>query len=59
MMKECLNCIFVKQYHGQTIYIHNFSTFDAIFLLRVLSSFKDCTITPHPCGPQGREMIKS
>lgn len=46
MMKECLSCIFVKQYHGQTIYIHNFSTFDAIFLLRVLSSFTDYVVTP-------------
>ena len=37
MLKFSLNALFNIKYDGYTVYLHNFSNFDAIFLIRILS----------------------
>jgi hypothetical protein len=41
MLKESILYLMKRKYHGYKIYLHNFSNFDAIFLLNILSSLSD------------------
>ena len=43
MLKSSLNYLMKPKYHNYKVYIHNFSFFDAIFLLRI---FSESTILP-------------
>lgn len=46
MLKSCLRSIFVKGNHGATVYCHNLTGFESVFLLKVISSFKDFKVLP-------------
>jgi hypothetical protein len=38
MMNEAIDKLFIPENHGKSVYIHNFSNFDSIFLLKYLAS---------------------
>jgi hypothetical protein len=46
MLLAALTYLFKTKYHGKTIYFHNFSFFDGIFVLNKLVSGKDINIKP-------------
>lgn len=46
MMISAINSLMIPKYHNYKIYIHNFSFFDGIFLLKILSDLTDLTIKP-------------
>lgn len=46
MIKSCLISLMKKKYDGYKIYVHNLSNFDGIFLLKILSSFDNCSLKP-------------
>ena len=37
LLKNSLLSLMLRKYHGHVIYLHNFSHFDVIFLIRVIS----------------------
>ena len=41
MMESAITSIMIRKYHYYKVYIHNFSNFDGIFLLNVLSHLSD------------------
>lgn len=41
MLKTSLNYLMQRKYHQYKVYLHNFSYFDGVFLLRILSSLGD------------------
>jgi DNA polymerase type B, organellar and viral len=41
MLKESINFIMKRKYNNYKIYFHNFSNFDGVFLIRVLSELSD------------------
>jgi hypothetical protein len=44
MLKEGISSIMKRKYHGYSVYAHNFSNFDGIFMIRVLASLG--TVSP-------------
>jgi len=44
MLKSAIQSIFLRKYRGINIYIHNFSNFDVIFLLNILSELSNNNI---------------
>lgn len=40
MLMSCIKKVIVPKYSGYKVYIHNFSKFDGIFLVRILALFK-------------------
>lgn len=38
MIEECLKSLMIRKYDGYKVYIHNFSRFDAIFILKIIVS---------------------
>ena len=46
MMKASLKYLMLPKYHNYKVYIHNFSFFDAIFLLRIFSELTVIPIKP-------------
>lgn len=41
LLKISLIYLMLRKYHGHVVYLHNFSRFDGIFLLRVISDLSD------------------
>nr|YP_010697769.1 hypothetical protein P1R16_mgp27 [Porodaedalea niemelaei]WCF76665.1 hypothetical protein [Porodaedalea niemelaei] len=37
MMKDAVNSLLISKFDGYKVYLHNFSNFDAVFLIRILS----------------------
>lgn len=46
MLKSAIRTIMKPKYHNWKVFIHNFSYFDGIFLLRILSELTDLMIKP-------------
>jgi hypothetical protein len=46
MLKNAIKYLMKPKFHNYKVYIHNFSFFDGIFLLRILSEMTDITIKP-------------
>jgi len=46
MLEKSIRSILIRKYRGYKIYLHNFSYFDGVFLLKVLSAMSDIKITP-------------
>src|SRR5271156_660750 len=46
MLKASLKYLLRPKYHNYKVYIHNFSFFDAIFLIRIFSELTDIPIKP-------------
>jgi hypothetical protein len=46
MLKASLKYLMIPKYHDYKVYLHNFSNFDAIFLLRILSELTIIPIKP-------------
>jgi hypothetical protein len=44
LLKEAIMYTLHRKYNGYRVYIHNFSRFDAAFLLRIMVNLKDCEI---------------
>ena len=45
MLESAIVSLMLKKYHGYRLYLHNFSNFDGVFLLRILTKLND-TISP-------------
>lgn len=41
LLRNSLISLMLRKYHGHVVYLHNFSRFDGIFLLRVISDLSD------------------
>jgi hypothetical protein len=50
MIINCIKEIMIKKYDNYKIYIHNFSGFDGIFLLKILANLGECK----PIIPKGK-----
>jgi len=46
MLKASIKYLMLPKYHNHKVYIHNFSFFDAIFLIRIFSELTDMPIKP-------------
>jgi hypothetical protein len=46
MLEESIRSILIRKYRGYKIYLHNFSYFDGVFLLKVLAQMSGIKITP-------------
>jgi len=46
MLRSAIKYLMKPKYNNYRIYIHNFSFFDAIFLLRILSELTHINIKP-------------
>jgi len=46
MLKEAINYIMKPKYNNSKVYLHNFSFFDGIFLVRILSELSSTNIKP-------------
>jgi hypothetical protein len=46
MLEESIRSILIRKYRGYKIYLHNFSYFDGVFLLKVLGQMSGIKITP-------------
>jgi hypothetical protein len=44
LIKEAIKYILQRKYNGYRVYIHNFSKFDAAFMLRIIASMDECII---------------
>ncbi len=44
MLKDAIYFLMRKKYHQYKVYVHNFSHFDGVFLLGVLSSLSDILV---------------
>jgi hypothetical protein len=44
LLKEAILYTLHRKYNGYRVYIHNFSRFDAAFLLRIMAKMKECQI---------------
>ena len=40
MLEACLRSILIRKYYGYKLYLHNFSHFDGVFLLKILANMK-------------------
>jgi len=41
MLEAAITSIMIERYNGYKVYLHNFSKFDGIFLLKILSNLSD------------------
>ena len=46
MLKSLFDLLLQSKYHDHSIYIHNGSSFDLVFLLKYLSNIKNIKLTP-------------
>lgn len=46
LLKSAIRLIMIPKYHNYKVYLHNFSFFDSIFILKILSELTDITIRP-------------
>jgi DNA polymerase type B, organellar and viral len=46
MLKSAIRFVMKPKYHNYKIYLHNFSFFDGIFLLKILSDLTNIQIKP-------------
>jgi hypothetical protein len=46
MLEKSIRSILVRKYHGYKLYLHNFSDFDGVFLLKILAQMSGIKITP-------------
>lgn len=44
MVRACIKSLLKKEYNNYKIYIHNFSNFDAIFILKLLTKLEDTRV---------------
>jgi hypothetical protein len=44
LLKESLTYLLQRKYNGFRVYIHNFSKFDAVFILRIMAKMNNCEI---------------
>jgi hypothetical protein len=44
LLKEAITSLFQRKYNGYRVYIHNFSNFDATFMLRIIAAMEICEI---------------
>ena len=46
MIEDGIKSLMRKKYYGYKIYLHNFSYFDGIFIIKILSSLTDINLKP-------------
>jgi hypothetical protein len=45
LLRESISYLLQRKYNGYRVYIHNFSKFDAVFMLRIMAKMNNCEIT--------------
>jgi hypothetical protein len=45
MLEESIKYLLIRKYYGYKVYLHNFSYFDGVFLLKILSDMENINLT--------------